>query len=545
MRATPGASVTFGPMGEAVDVLVDGAERLGLLSYLANPLLNVSPGDAVLVPYGRTTKTGMLVGPSSAPHLATRQILDRIGPRSTPLDIAAASALAEHHFASPHLMFQRCAPPSRKSHPPLAAPHALIPALPAVSFSGPETNASFVARHPQLTAAELGVALVARVLSENPAGQVLVLCPTSVLVEEVLTMFSSGAARLDSSAASGAWRGFVEGTIQVGIGTRSAMMFSAPSLSAIVVLEADHIGHRSVRQPYVTSTEAALTRSSLLGVKFFGTGLLPSATVLARTKLCSATPAGFKHPQVTVHARRQGPARRIIPVSAQIEIEHALRRNARVAVVTRDTRKRKCVQCRAEWGVTDVACPKCSSPHASSSGWDPSRLATFFSAPVKAVAIEDVFKLKDIDLLVLADIDHVASRPSLTPEFDTMAHVLRAAQALSDTGVIVLVSDEQDVPQTYAALASGVPRNMARLVYASARSAALPPFKTMVTLSIGNRKSAPNLEGLPGRLLGPRRVGPSEWQAQVLIAPSEHGSLASKLEVLRRRYQLRVEVSPA
>ena len=530
---------------ETADILVDGAERLGLLSYLVPSGLMVAPGDAVLVPYGKSSRTGMVVGPSRRPEMATREITDRLGVRSTSQDITAAQALAARHFSNENQMLLRCAPPSRKSHPPLTALMATLHAAPTLDITTPKSSGTFVMRHPLSDASQLAAELVMRRLDDVPDAQVLVLCPTVALVESVLARFSSGAARLDSSAASGAWRGFVEGSIQVGIGTRSAMMFSAPRLAAIVVVEADHIAHRSVRQPYVTSTEAALERCERLGAHFVATGLLPPAHILGRTKLASASPPGAPWPEVRLEHRKVGTARRIVPLAVQIEIEHALRRKERVAIVTRDTSRRRCAKCRFDWQVSDTSCPKCQHEYATVSGWDPARLATAFSAPVKSVSIEDAERLRDIDVLVLADVDHVAARPSLTPEYDTALHVLRLSSTLSDSGKVILVSDESEATQTYAALTRSTPRDLARLVYASARSAGMPPFQMLVTLSIGNRKSAPVLGDLPGRVLGPRRTPSGDWVAQVLLHPSEHQKITPHIEDLRRRYQLRVDVSPA
>lgn len=525
-------------------MLVDGSDRLGPLSYRVPDGMSVSVGDAVCVPYGKQIRYGMVVGEATNTTVTLRDIIEAYGRRADPTDVAVSSALAARHFAPEQQMLKRCAPTSAKGAPPLSAGSVALHADPGIELHG-DVGAPrlFVTRHPSLSPAALAAHAVTTALGTDPTGQVLVLCPTVALVDDVLAEFQSGAARLDSAAARGAWRGFVDGVVQVGVGTRSAMMYSAARLTAIVVVEHDHVGHVAQRQPYTSSTEVAIARCEALGARLFVTGLCPSANVLAHTKLVEARPAGTPPLDVVLHTRKTGEARRMFPAPVRVLIERAARAGKSVVIASRDSSVQRCTTCRDRWVVGAVQCQRCGNTTFQTSGWNAERVATMFSGNVRAVSLEQLSKIRNADLLVLADTDVALQRASLTPELDWALHVLHAAESLAPDGELMLLSDLQATPLVYSALLSGSMRNVARVVWAQARDAALPPFSAMVELRLKGRKSAPATGHLPGRVLGPRRLGPDEFSVVVLLPTSELELIAPVVAQWRSRGQLRVTVT--
>src|SRR5690606_27492443 len=106
----------------------------------------------------------------------------------------------------------------------------------------------------------------AEAVRHSDSGQVLVLCPTTTLVERVLANFTAGAVRLDAKAARGDWAAFREGHASVAVGTRAAAWYAPKHLAAIIVVEEQHEGHREQTAPRHHAREVAVARAKALSV---------------------------------------------------------------------------------------------------------------------------------------------------------------------------------------------------------------------------------------------------------------------------------------
>ena len=533
------------PERDAVDVLVDSAKRQDALSYLVPEGMVLQAGDAVEVPYGKRVMYGMVLGPSQKPELATRDILQSYGRRANPRDLEVASLLAERHFSDARLMLRRVAPTSAKGAPPISVGPVALHADPELTLTAPDSQKGpdrlFVMRDPRCKPEQLAAFLTLHALRDDPLGQVLILCPTTALVERTLEQFASGAARLDASASRGAWRGFLDGTVQVGVGTRSAMLYSAKHLAAVIVLDTTHPGHTPQQLPYVSSIEASTRRAAAHNAHLYLTGVVPSALDLSLTKLSSvkgATAAPVRH---EVFSRKQGPARRIIPPLVLASISRATRQNKRVLVALRDSSATRCSSCRDLWKDGATQCGRCGSAASSTTGWNAERLAKHLPKDVRVTHDNDVARHSDIDLLVLLDADSRARRATLRPELEVASYVKNASSVLSASGAVLLVSDDETPTPVLEALRTGSDRAIARTIWQSARAALLPPFKVSVEILLNGKKNAPDTSRLPGRVLGPQRRGESEWRIVVMLDEAELEVLREMLERWRQRYQLRIK----
>jgi primosomal protein N' len=530
---------------DAVDVLVDSAKRQDALSYLVPDGVTLQAGDAVEIPYGKRVMYGMVLGPSQKPELATREVLQSYGRRANPRDLEVASLLAERHFADARLMLRRVAPTSAKGAPPISVGPVALHADPELTLSAPDAAPSpdrlFVMRDPRCEPERLAAFLTLHALRNDPLGQVLILCPTTALVERTLELFASGAARLDASASRGAWRGFLDGTVQVGVGTRSAMLYSAKQLSAIIVVDTTHPGHTPQQLPYVSSIEASTHRAAAHHAHLYLTGVVPSALDLSVTKLASARATADVPVVHEVISRKQGPARRIIPPLVLSRISRAVRQNKRVLVVLRDSSATRCATCRDVWRADVTQCVRCGSVASSTTGWNAERLAKHLHKDVRVAHDDDVARHAGIDLLVLLDADSRSRRATLRPEFEVASYVKNASSALSPTGAVLLVSDDEEPLPVLEALRTGADRAVARSIWQSAKAAGLPPFKVSVEVLLNGKKNAPDTSQLPGRVLGPQRRSDSEWRIVVMVDESELPLMREVIERWRQRYQLRVK----
>lgn len=531
-----------------VDVLVDDSGRLGPLSYLVTGDVVVAPGDAVTVPFGRAERHGLVLGPSTNPEKASRAVLCRLGQRVDPRDMKLAFDLALRHFATHAQVAARLSPNSGRNSAPIeCGAVVLAPSKSTLELPVPEKNWThrIYLRPPLVDPARLAALEAAR-LSED--GQVLVLCPTVKLLERVLAEFSSGAARLDSRARAGSWNGWRSGGVRVGIGTRTAALYSAERLAGIVVVEEEHPGHVESTLPYTNARDVARRRAAVHGCALSLVSAAPSALGLAGNKVV-AFENGFKlWPKVQIVDRSDlHPSMRNVPPRVRQAVAKAKHPIVTVAenrparrVCSRCGDLRPCSACTGYCSHRELsACQRCGSLGVRWIGWDAARLkATIPEAT--PMTLTELAALPPEDRMVLfLNID-----PLLTGHgFDTLhaaASVLaRAAEAAGD-GTLVLVTTAPEHPVLIAA------RNrdllpVAQAVWEDAKTAGLPPFGHLVHVRLG-WKNPPRTDDWSGRVLGPRRRG-NEWEVLVVASNSDLDDLRVKLEGVRRRGKVRISIS--
>lgn len=521
-----------------VDVLVDGQQRLGPLAYNAAPGMSIKPGDAVEVPFGRRQAFGVVLGISMSPERATKEVTKVFGPRADPVDLGVAALLAVRHFSPLAALVTRCAPTSAKGAPPLSAGPVTLKGSAHIPVGVSDREWRFVQRPPLVDPAILAAQLAAEMASIG-CGQVLVLCPTVPLVESVLAQFVSGAARLDAAAARGSWRGFVDGQVQIGVGTRAAGLYSAQNLVGVVVVEADHVGHVAQRQPVIHAAEIARARAKAHQVPLVMTGLCPIPRFLENVRVVQAgSPADT--PNVTVFSRAGRDARRAFPAPVQVVVQRAIRARKRVLVVCEPSARRRCTGCRQLWDTKAAVCSRCGGSDQRVVGWDKNRVEQFFQNKVRAVTFEELLKTRGADVVVLFDVDMPLRRATLSPLRDIALLVLAAASSSVVGGQVVCVTDTDGDSPLFSALTAADLREVGRTVWAEARAMALPPFGELVEIGVFGRKTVPDVRLFPGQVFGPRKVADGEWEWMVRCEAAQIPLVASAVESWRKRYRVRV-----
>lgn len=553
------APTSHGPITGAADVLCDKSGRLGLLSYQVPDGMRVRPGDAVQVPFGKRTAYGMVVQPGD-PDKATRAIEEVFGKRATPADLALASKIARFHFSDVASVFSRLAPTSGRGADPLqAGPVTLsedLDAPPAVRGPALDAPRRLLLRAPLVDPAVLAAYEAARLAATAPGGQILVLCPTAALVKAVRDCFTSGAARLDSRAPSGAWKGFSEGGVTIGIGTRSAALYSAAHLAGIVVVEEDHPGHLESKQPHTHARDVASARSRALRVPL---------TLVSANPTPQALGAGVA--VLTVGLRPHWPRMRLInraaldPVTrwAPPQLMGAIRGEQKegrtpVVVVQRKAAVRRCVRCGEPrlCGACESslcrhpepsACPRCDvAAGVRMCGWDKARVTDLLGGDVHAVTLAELADVRDAGLVVIFDIDAALSAPELIPDSLAAGLILAAVRAAGPGGggVIALTDDpHQDILDDLFTRRDQA--TVAHRALTAAKQVGLPPFGRLVTVRCGQAKQ-PSTDRWPGTIHGPRRVG-TEWEILVRIPSEDLLRLEPHMTRLRRGGKTRITVS--
>ena len=550
------ASVGSVPLTGAADVLVDGSGRLGPLSYLVPSHLAVAPGDAVQVPFGKRTAHGLVLGPGDDDK-ATREIETVWGRRAEPSVLATARLIADRHFETIDRVAKRLGPASGKGETPLGddeviAAETLSP-LPGLDLPDSGTPwRRFVARPPAHDQAKHAAA-VAHELSDR--GQVLVICPTKALVGQVEAQFESGARRIDTGAESGTWRGFVEGKVAIGIGTRAAALYSAPDLAAIVVVEQSHPALLEASMPHTHARDVVLLRSMVCDVPVVFTGVVPTPSALAGgVKLVTATPGvGWPEMVLVDTAEREG-RNRLTPseVTAAARDARAAGKPALV-VVERKRSIHRCVSCHVE-----RSCPHCPSASVCSHtpgpcadcgargtrvvGWDAARLERLFGHRVIAVEPGDLVRRRNAGTVILFDVDAPARRPGLQPDHAVASLVTSAALAAGPAGKVVAMTTTSHSPTLEALFVARDTRALAKVLWFRAKQFKLPPFGRLVSVTV-KRKYTPSVTGWPGTVHGPRKVRGDEWEILVRIPADELDRLTGPIERLRRGGKTRITVT--
>jgi primosomal protein N' len=532
----------------AVDVLVDDSGRLGALAYLVPEGTTLAPGDAVTVPFGKVSRHGLVLGPAATPEKATREILCRLGQRIDPVDMRLAFEFAASHFASIAQVASRLSPSSGRNSSPIDTGPVILnerrndPALPVPSRSA--ANRLYL-RPPLLSPARLA-ALEAVRLSRT--GQVLVLCPTVKLLEEVLSEFSSGATRLDSKARAGAWNGWRSGSVRIGVGTRSAAFYSAASLGGIVVVEEEHPGHVEASLPYTHARDVARRRADLHRCALTLISAAPTAAGMHGCKVLGFENAKRFWPKVSVVSRADlHPTQRALPPLARGILTKTALAVVTVAesfparrVCSKCSDPRPCPGCQGYCAHRpDAPCGRCGSVGVRWIGWDRQRLRTQVPAGTPMTLQELTQAPKERRLVAFMNVDPLLNLASLTPAQDAVSVLVRAAEAAGEGGQLLLVTDQPDHPVLQGMLTRDL-FDVAKGVWGHAKAAQLPPFARLLTVRSA-QPTAPNVKSWPGRVLGPRRRA-GEWEVLVVLSEQELDELRPRLDSLRRRGKIRLSL---
>jgi primosomal protein N' len=538
---------------KVVNVLVDSAAKLGALSYLVPAGLTLTPGDAVHVPFGTRTAHGIVLGVGDSAK-ATREVIAVFGRRAHQADVETARELARRHLCALEKLVPRFAPSSAKGAAAVPAGPVVLRGIQDESFQedGPESKRALAWCTPNVDrvryAANEAVKLSAH-------GQVLVLCPTVALVTAVLSQFESGAARLDAAAARGAWSGFVEGSVAIGVGTRAAALYSPQALGGIVVLDPEHPGHIEAQQPHTHARDVALLRSEK-----YDTHLTMVSSTCEPAALASGVKlriVGESLPSVVLLDRSATTnGVRLIPTHVQIEVKRALEHGT-VCVVAPGRCRLVCAQCRSSrtcsldhhptvCSCTLALCERCGSEATKPSGWDATRLtAVFASYPhaknLRCIAADELTKVHGCSLTVVLDADSPTKTATLQPELAQLRLLQAAAGTLTAKGTLLLCTQDATQPLLQRWNASDR-RGAARVCYRSAKESGLPPFGRLVLVRIA-RQTAPSCANWPGHVHGPRMVKPGEWEVLVRCTDDQLELLNAPLERLRRSAKIRITVS--
>lgn len=545
------------PLGRIVNVLVDGSGRVGPLSYLAPAGMELSVGAAVEVPFGKRQAYGIVLGPGDRKK-ATREITAQFGQRASASEIAAAQLIANRHFVELDKVVRRLSPTSGKGADPTdAGPVALAgeateqPLTPDLSRRDDDyvdVLRRFAARPPGQDPAHWAARIAAGLAEE---GQVLVLCPTLDLVDDVVASFTSGAARIDSRASRGAWRGFNEGTVRVGVGTRSAALFSAPELAAIVVVEQDRAGHIEPRMPNTHARDVALLRSLVCDVPLISTGSVPTPPALhSGVKLIETADVW---PEITLIDRSQlHGSQRTLPVELASAIARELKAGRTpLALIERARAIHRCDRCNqvrrhedcptaVDCSYTFDACGTCGETDTRPVGWDEARLHKLFNGQVTPVTLAALQTARNVGLVIIYDLDAVWRTSDLSPDTRAASLLMTAATAAGQDGTVIALTSETGRDTVVALADKRSLRTLGYTLWQRYQRESLPPFGRLVTVRVA-RKNPPDVSRWPGRVLGPRRT-PDGFEILVQIAPDQLARLAPHVGRLQRGGRCRITV---
>ncbi len=550
-----------GHVGQVVNVLPDGAGRLGMLSYRVPVGLTVRPGDAVHVPLGKREAVGVALG-SGDPEKATRDLMGVYGRRSTPADITFALELADIHCVPVAKVAGRLAPRTGKGATPIdAGPVQLDCPQPPAGWADLDdaVRRRFLLRAPLVDPARLAALEAARIASAR-SGQVLVLCPTVKLVDAVLGQFQGGARRLDRKADYGAWKGFVEGGVTIGVGTRAAALYAADRLAGIVVVEADHPGHEEQAQPITHARDVAVARAAHLGCDVSVIAATATAQMVSgRLRVLQVGDAADWPAMQLIRADHFPPGQRM-PAPPLLEALADTVAAGRTAVVVAERRpsRRLCPQCGAVRTCTVCAdadrpqgrcrhvaglppCQTCGATTGRLIGWDRDRVAAAVPDGVKVVTLAQLEKVRDAGCVVVLDIDPAVRAAALYPDSYPAGLLVRAAAACAADGQVLVGTQHPTDLLVEVCGTEGILPSVRRS-WDAAQAAGLPPFGRMVTITVG-WKSPPRVAGWPGRVLGPRTLPGGDHEVVVLLSPEEFRSFQPQLVRLRKRAKVRIVVT--
>jgi hypothetical protein len=537
----------------SVSVFVDNVRFSQVLSYLVPADMRVRPGDAVEIPFGKTSQRGMIVELHNEPGKATRFITHLYGVRAEPQDVAMALNVARHHFVPQANVLKRLSPATGKGAAPIdPGPVRLRQRFRFGSFrkeatrelivTGPGTNTPLVA-----ASAAQGLC--------TDGGQVLVLCASVNMVDKIMEIFEGGAVRLDANAPAGSWTSFRDGLAPVGVGTRSSALYSANNLTGIVVVDEDHIGHQEFSQPYTNARDVASARSRSWKCKLVLISSAPTPSALTASSSVTVLPGSSSWPRIVVSDRvGDGEARSAVTPEMASAIARAKRAGREVIVLTTSKEAvSRCSGCGAvrvcskhpgsECGcLLPECCSVCGSTKTRFSGWDTARLSTIFREGVSIGPVKNFAGRTEPATVIIYDIDGSLYAPSLLPETAGVHLLVRAGELATGKGeVVVGTTNSRNATLREVAAGKGL-LPWSRRCLTSAGVDLLPPKGRMVTVTFF-RKTPPDVSLWPGVVSTPLLVKAGTWEVVIRIEPSKLLDLEPFISKARKGSKARVKVS--
>lgn len=519
------------------------------MSYRRPPEMSVAVGDAVHVPFGRSERHGIVVGPGD-PAKATRDIVTNFGPRAGVAEIAVAVSLAHEHFSSFTTLAPRLAPRTRRGNAPVVAgPVTLLDGTTPSDMGYIDVDAQhprrILATGPGVSMYRLAALEAARLASTH---QVLVLCPTKKVVSEVLAEFVSGAARMDvvpAAAEPSPWRGFVEGSLQIAVATRTAALWSASTPPAIVVVDEAHPGHMEAAQPYINARDVAIRRTAASSTPLTLLTTLPSAAALAsRSRLLSVGSSQMWPSVFLVDKSTLAPYERLTPPSVLEKISAARKDKRPAYVIAPHTATRyRCGTCRQSYD-TDGQCTRCSKS-LRPSNFGPERIAQLYPRATP-LSYKDLMTAQPRDGAVVVVFDVSSPAPTSLSSWEPDRHLattlVAAARLAGPTGTVVCMYDTTLPEPCRDLLVHHNIRRHCKKVWKRLRDESLPPFSKMITVRF-KRKTPPKVPSFTGtRVLGPTKTG-DEYTVTVIAPVDVPPEVSMWIHQARRRSALRVSVA--
>lgn len=521
------------------NVVVDGLAYLGPLSYSIPEGVDVRPGDAVEVPVGKRTTAGLVIGPGD-PSKATREIICRYGERTTAVELKTAELVATEQATQLQQMVARLAPKSGKGADPAAVGGKFKPvSLPEFSTKhhADKKQRLLLLYAPAVRPEELAVAEAARLAGR---GQVLILCPTSALVERVLGKVSAGIVRLDAKAKPGEWAAFRNGVAPVAVGTRAAAWYAPEKLGAIIVVDENNPAHREQKAPRHHARDVAIARAKASGVPLVMLSTNPTPSAMGSgVQVYPVKPAGSSGwPRMVVHDEsKDAVSSPDLPFEVAAELETTAERAlTKPLVVVSGRSSRRCVQCFAERTKAMSArdrCPECGEVASRVVGFDKDRINEHFHGAVEPVLASELDQYRDAGLVVITDVMPLLARPELNPYKHAVDVFLDSAAAAGAGGKVVAVTRDASHPVLRLLFDHQDQLGIAKRSYRTAQRLQLPPFGKMVSLEI-NQKSLPDMSGWPGHVHGPMRVK-GGWEFIIRCQNADLPQVRREVRKLRKK----------
>lgn len=521
------------------NVVVDGLAHLGPLSYSIPEGVIVRPGDAVEVPVGKRTTSGLVIGPGD-PKKATRELIARYGERTTATDLATAELVATEQATQLQQVVARLAPKSGKGASPasVGSEFATVQLPEFTTDHHQDVHQRLMLMHaPTVRPEELAVSEAARFAGK---GQVLILCPTTALVERVLSKTTAGTVRLDAKAQPGEWAAFRNGVAPVGVGTRAAAWYAPERFAAIIVVDESNPAHREQKAPRHHARDVALARAKARDIPIVLLSMNPSPSAMGSgVQVYPVRPAADSGwPKMRIHDETKDAVHSPdLPYSVAAELEAVAAHSVvRPVVVVSGRSTRRCTQCFTERKKAMSArdrCPECGEVTSKVLGFDKDRINDLFHGAVEAVLPSELEKYRDVGLVVVTDVMTMLSRPELNPYKHAVDVLLDTAAAAGEGGEVIAVTRDASHPVLRLLFEFKDQLGIAKRSYRTAQRLQLPPFGKMVTLGI-NQKALPDMSGWPGHVHGPMRVK-GGWEFIIRCTAQDMPQVRREVRKLRKK----------
>lgn len=533
------------------NIYVPKSFNVATLTYLVPESFTVAVGDAVIVPLGKQQVEGLVINlyvqKIDSNDNSYKSITSVIGHKSSKNLIDVANSISEAYFTPRQHAYKKLYYPgelSAVSPEEEMEEYSFNTSAPQLSFKARKSsNFTTWVKSPSVSYLDAVKAEIGREPLEGR--QVLIVCPTLSLAEELLHKFSSGACLISKpSKRKTGYQDFLQGKYQIGITTRLGTFLQDFNLGKIILLDDTHLGHLAMSQPYVHSNDVLYHRAKAQNCTYSVISTCPSVSTIQADMVVGTIGEDLFWPSLKVLYQDQEAAVGRVPDSLYPLM--ATHEGPVTVVPSPVPSKVICTKCSTIKEILKSLpetitspCTICGTTTSYQVGFDKEVCQETFRSLIQEGKINLVeladLHYKDFEkkrMVVLVDIGWSLQNRPMTSDLTLYQTIARGLDAVGKEGTLVVIAKTEATALSTLLKEKSMVAQLKRS-WVKAKEQGLTPFHTILKLS--SNKQTPRLSSTVGMQYGPKKV-PSGYEKLIILNKGQEQAFKVYLETLKKMF---------